>query len=267
MMQFSLWLAYRVLTKPSTAKHFLGYGSGMKNLLLCLLVAGCWTSAGAMVNGSSVLDAEFTADYPWMVVVVHQVNGGICGGVLISPTWVLTAAHCTASQKFVLYGSADRSKANRVEVIRAIRHPKYNKPSGQNDVGLLQLAEPLPLAALHIANPADELAWLKSDLPATLLGWGRLPDRTLPDRLQQFSIADSQRRAGGSLLVVEAAGGPCHRDSGGPLVIADESGNLKLLAVISATEGNLCSKGGGTSYYTLVSSAGPFIAQQVKDLP
>ena len=48
------------------------------------------------------IDAEFAADYPWMVVIVHQTNGGICGGVVISPTWVLTAAHCTALQKFVL---------------------------------------------------------------------------------------------------------------------------------------------------------------------
>ena len=239
----------------------------MKNLVLSILLFSCCVSARAMVNGSSVSDDQFLAEYPWMVVVVHQSNGGICGGVLISPTWVLTAAHCTASQKFVLYGSADRTQARRVEVVRAIRHPRHNKPSGQNDVGLLQLAEPLQVSALPIANPADELAWLKSALPAIILGWGRLPDRTLPDRLHRFSLADSQRRARDSLLIIETPGGPCHRDSGGPLVIVDQSGTLKLLAVISATEGNLCSKGGGTAYYVRISTVSPFIAKHVKDLP
>jgi secreted trypsin-like serine protease len=247
--------------------YFLGYGVTMNRLFCGLLLLLSSLSAGAIVNGSSVSDEEFSARYPWMVVVVHKTNGGICGGVLISPTWVLTAAHCTASQKFVLYGSADRSDAQRVEVVRVIRHPRHNKPAGQNDVGLLQLAEPLSLPTLPIAEPAAELAWLKSGLPATMLGWGRLPNRTLPDRLQQFAIADSERVVGGSLLLIDAPGGPCTRDSGGPLLIADESGSLALLAVISATEGNLCSKGGGKAYYTRVSTVSPFITQHVKDLP
>jgi len=236
-------------------------------LVRCLVLFSVCLSARGIVNGSSVSNDDFSARYPWMVVVVHQTNGGICGGVLISPTWVLTAAHCTASQKFVVYGSPDRTDGQRVEVVRAIRHPRHNKPSGQNDVGLLQLAEPLKVPTVSIAKPADELSWLKSAQPATILGWGRLPSRTLPDRLHQFAITSVERRARGSLLVINAPGGPCHRDSGGPLLIADESGSSKLLAIISATEGNLCSKGGGTAYYTRMSTVRPFIVEHVKDLP
>ncbi|KAI8891584.1 trypsin-like cysteine/serine peptidase domain-containing protein, partial [Globomyces pollinis-pini] len=47
-----------------------------------------------IVGGTPVGSAE---KYPWLVSI--QKNGSqFCGGILISPTKVLTAAHCTQGQ-------------------------------------------------------------------------------------------------------------------------------------------------------------------------
>src|SRR3712207_1000322 len=51
-------------------------------------------SAHAVVGGSTVAAGE----YPWQVALLMATPGGtsLCGGTLIAPDRVLTAAHCTA---------------------------------------------------------------------------------------------------------------------------------------------------------------------------
>ena len=94
----------------------------MKNIFL-LIVALFAGSAFALVNSTEVSDEQFAADFPWMVVVEHPITGGICGGVLIAPDWVLSAAHCSSKRKQILVGHADRTEARRIKVVRSIRHP------------------------------------------------------------------------------------------------------------------------------------------------
>jgi len=238
-------------------------------LALTSLLAGVLASgpAAAVVNGSPVENGVFGAEYPWMVVVVHRVNGGICGGVLVSPTWVLTAAHCTGIRKVVLAGSPEREAGKRLEILRAVRHPDFNPDTGENDVGLLMLSEPVDVPVAGLMNAADEAQWLKSGNGAQILGWGRLPSGNLADILMQAELQPDATRVDKSVLSLIAPAGPCHRDSGGPLLMRDSGGGWLLAGIIISTNGNLCKTGGGRSNYARIVSVRPFIEQQVKDLP
>lgn len=103
--------------------------------------------------------------YPWLVNIGYSVTGGKveykCGGSLIGPRHILTAAHCVTglpkSYKFsrVRVGEYDLSKEGEPDCDQdgwcaplpqdfspeqVLTHPEYNKPSRfQNDIAVVKL--------------------------------------------------------------------------------------------------------------------------------
>ena len=98
-----------------------------------------------MVGGTDATPGE----WPWQAKLKIKDSGFTCGGSLITPTWVMTAAHCISekdpSKYSVTLGDLNREKPEETEqefsVIRVEVHPKYNSPIAiNNDIALLQLA-------------------------------------------------------------------------------------------------------------------------------
>lgn len=113
---------------------------------------------GMRIKGDENNEAQF-GEFPWMIGVLEQQDKQFiykCGGSLIHPQVVLTAAHCVVSKKpgsiFVRAGEWDTQTTNELipyqqKGIREILiHDGYYSAGLHNDVALLFMVEPFELA-------------------------------------------------------------------------------------------------------------------------
>ncbi|XP_026735969.1 phenoloxidase-activating enzyme-like [Trichoplusia ni] len=164
--------------------------------------------------GNKIVGGNATTvdQYPWLVMIEYVKQGVtklLCGGVLISGKYVLTAGHCVAGQvldvgtpKRVRLGEYDIAnegqdcapvEANgedctdgvtRIAIERAIPHPQYNpvSPQKRHDIALLRLKETAPFTDFirPICLPTRD--WTSpSRIPANFTlyaaGWGAVSTR------------------------------------------------------------------------------------------
>ncbi|XP_021045350.1 kallikrein 1-related peptidase b22-like isoform X2 [Mus pahari] len=208
---------------------------------------------------------------PWHVAV-YRYDEYLCGGVLIDPNWVLTAAHCYDIQYNVWLGKnmlfQDEPSAQHRLVSKSFPHPGFNLsllmlqtlPPGadlSNDLMLLRLSKPADIT--DVVKPM-ELPTKEPKIRSTCLasGWGSTTPIKLqyPNDLQcvnlkllpnedcvkalKYKVTDVMLCAG------EMDGGKdtCAGDSGGPLICDG------VLQGITSWGGNPCGEPNTPGIYT-----------------
>lgn len=230
--------------------------------------------------------------WPWQVALLQNTGGRAeqqCGGSLIAPEWVLTAAHCMfggpegepltriADIEFsVAVGVHDVSmnepSRQDIAISQIIVHEDYD-PNGEgyggndNDIALIRLASPATLndrvQLISLVTAADEAALASPGTISTVSGWGAVShDGDSSPVLKQVDLpivsnAQCAEAYPGLTANMLCAGRPeggddsCQGDSGGPLVVPDAMAGYRLAGVVSF--GEMCAAPGQPGVYVRVS--------------
>ncbi|XP_069738735.1 kallikrein-11-like [Phaenicophaeus curvirostris] len=216
---------------PAKAAPGLGASGKMLGALVLVASAVSWVAGETRIVGG--MDCA-PHSQPWQAAILDMYKL-YCGGVLVAPRWVVTAAHCTTPGvttvhlgKHNLY-TRERGEMQKM-VQKFLAHPDYNPTTKDNDIMMMKLFTPVALTdrirPIPVASCLPE-----PGTTCTTSGWGATtsPEVTYPDVLQCvnvtiFSMAECRQLYPGSITENMVCAGSlqggrdsCQGDSGGPL--------------------------------------------------
>ena len=217
-----------------------------------------------IVGGVEATPGEF----PWAIYLITGPYA--CGASLITPDWVLTAAHCidgqSPSNMSATIGRHDlnTSTGHTINIAQAIMHPNYNSSTFNNDIALLKLATPIN-DVTTIGLVTDDMTVDDAGNTMTVAGWGATSwQGPSSDVLLKVSMpivtqaACSAAYGNGITSNMICAGVPeggidsCQGDSGGPMMVRNAADTAWLQAGV-VSFGEECATAGYYGVYARVS--------------
>ncbi|KAK2866005.1 hypothetical protein Q7C36_002061 [Tachysurus vachellii] len=266
----------------------------------CLVLLGLWTSH-AQECGQPPLQSRIVGGFdageghwPWQVDIQGS-SGHLCGGTLISETWVLSAAHCfpnpSDTSQYVIYaGRLQLNGWNPYEsthrVNRVVVPYGYTDPQLGQDIALVELTTPVSWSnhVQPVCLPNADVSFPGGTM-CTITGWGDIRDGVSLQgvgTLQQVQVPIIDQAACQDMFQIQATeqvnirfdmlcagfqqGGKdsCQGDSGGPLVCQTSSGIWMQVGIVSFGLG--CAQPNRPGVYARVSAFSNFIQSNVQGI-
>ncbi|XP_023267101.1 serine protease 33-like [Seriola lalandi dorsalis] len=244
-----------------------------------------------IVGGMNAADGA----WPWQVDIQTVSDGHICGGSIITESWVLSAAHCFPNpsdvSSYIIYagryqlnGFNQHQSSHRVRQV--VIPSGYSEPHGGKDLALVQLSSPVLWSdrVRPVCLPASGTLF-PSGMLCSVTGWGNIRDDvplqgvgTLQEVqvpiISQSSCQEMYQTNPTERVDIlydmicagyqEGGKDSCQGDSGGPLVCKMVNGTWVQAGVVSFGLG--CAHANQPGVYTRLTTYSSFIGNTIPEI-
>ena len=242
-----------------------------------------------IVRGAEAVEGQLMST---VALVDSGAGEFFCTGTLVSPTVVVTAAHCFMNEDesgwidagdaaigFATLGAVPVARERRRAIERFTVHPGFSLQGGEaqdetgvgqdNDIAVVILNGPVDAQQPTALLPGERLAEMVPGAELTISGYGVTdldPARDAAGRLHIGQTTLIQRSAHELLAGGNAVADTCNGDSGGPAYLVVE-GRRYLAGVTSRAAHDAREQCGDRGIYTLVTPYIDWIAEIVANGP
>ncbi|UJR25865.1 hypothetical protein I4U23_007215 [Adineta vaga] len=176
-------------------------------IFYCKSTDPCGCSRNNVDINLDIIRGESVAYRSWGWIISIRDSSGmhICGGTIISKSFILTAAHCfiQISEEHLPYSvfmgidSLDSTTGHVRLISQVFINPKWNYTSQENDIALLRLNASIPMHDINIAKiclpdlkKSDQVRYPLIHSSLIAIGWGMTSweDFISPMYLRQVSL-------------------------------------------------------------------------------
>ncbi|KAM9365911.1 transmembrane protease serine 3 [Pholidichthys leucotaenia] len=253
--------------------------SGLVTTLKCLDCGSRPQYSTRIVGGGVSKPGQF----PWQVSLLYR-KEHLCGGSIISPDWILTAAHCVygfenSSLWAVHVGLTEQliHGAQSLAVRTIVYHSRYRPKGLDHDIALMKLAKPLDFNGVTqpicLPNHGEEF---KEGKACWISGWGATEedgDTSVVLRSAMVPLISNRNCSKPEVYkglinswmicagYLDGGVDSCQGDSGGPLACED----LSVWKLVGATSWGIgCAQANKPGVYTRITHALSWIRKQME---